>query len=64
MTYPVKIYWKNRDTVSTWNEPYITLIETFGLPGNQNYTTNLTENYLQVNFVNEQDAIRAMLLLL
>ena len=63
MTYPVKIYWKNH-IVSTWNEPYITLIETFGLPGNQNYTTNLTEDYLQVNFVNEKDAIRAMLILL
>lgn len=64
MTYPVKIYWKAGDDIILWDKKCIQLIETFGLPGNQNYTTDLTENYLQINFLREQDAIHAMLLLL
>lgn len=64
LTYPVKIYWKNGDSISSWDQTCITLVETFGLPGNQNYTTSFTENYLQINFLKEQDAIHAMLVLL
>lgn len=64
MTYPVKIYWMNGNTVSSWDQTCITLMETFGLPGNQNYTTTFSENYLQINFEKESDAIHAMLILL
>lgn len=64
MTYPVKIYWKTGDNIISWDEKCIQLMETFGLPGNQNYTTKFSEDYLQIDFLNEQDAIRAMLILL
>jgi hypothetical protein len=62
MTYPVKIYWKNGDTLTAWDEKCIQLMELFGLPGDK-YVTTFCEDFLQINFYNERDAIHASLAL-
>ena len=61
--YPIKIYWKNGDTISAWDEKCIRLVEVFGLPGNQNYLTSFCEDYLEISFYTERDAIHALLVL-
>ena len=53
----VRIPWRKGDTISSWNETCVWAMETFGLPGNQNYTCHVTENYMDFYFVNEQDAV-------
>jgi len=62
MTYPVKIYWKNGDTLSAWDEKCIQLMEVFGLPGGK-YITTFCEDFLEISFYNERDAIHASLVL-
>jgi hypothetical protein len=62
MTYPVKIYWKNGDTLSAWDEKCIELMEIFGLPGGK-YITTFSEDFLEIKFYNERDAIHALLVL-
>ncbi len=62
MTYPVKIHWKNGDTLSAWDEKCIQLMEVFGLPGSR-YVTTFCEDFLQINFYTERDAIHALLVL-
>jgi len=62
MTYPVKIYWNLGDTLTAWDEKCVQLIELFGLPGDR-YTTSFCEDFLQISFYNEVDAIHALLTL-
>jgi len=62
ITYPIKIYWKNGDNISAWDERCIELLEHFGLPGGR-YVTSFSENYLEINFYKHEDAVLATLLL-
>lgn len=62
MSYKVRIQFKEGDNISDWDKKCIILIEHFGLPG-KNYVTSFYEDYLEVNFENERDAIHAVLLL-
>jgi len=52
----VRIFWKNGDTISDWNETCAWAIEQFGLPGDK-FTTHPTEDYMDFYFQNECDAI-------
>lgn len=61
MTYPIKIYWKNGDNISAWDEKCIDLLEKFGLPGDR-YVTSFSENYLEINFYKHEDAVVAALM--
>jgi len=61
ITYPIRIYWKNGDNISVWDEKCIELLEKFGLPGN-NYITSFCEDYLEINFYKYEDAVVAALM--
>ena len=52
----VRIPWKKRDTINSWDETCIWAMEKFGLPGGK-YTTHPTENYMDFYFQDEKDAI-------
>lgn len=54
----IRIPWRNGAEVSSWNETCIWAIENFGLPGNNNYMCQATEQYMDYWFVDEKDAIR------
>lgn len=62
MSYKIRIQFKEGATISDWDKKCIILLEHFGLPG-KNYVTSFCEDYLEVNFKNERDAIHAALLL-
>jgi hypothetical protein len=62
ITYPIKIYWKNGDNISAWDEKCIELLEKFGLPGHR-YVTSFSENYLEIIFYKHEDAVLATLIL-
>ena len=61
--YPVRIFWKQGDTVSGWDEKCVYALETFGLPG-ERYITHFTEDYLEFIFSKEVDAIHFSLAVL
>lgn len=62
ITYPIKIYWKVGDNISAWDQKCIELLEKFGLPGGR-YVTSFSENYLEINFFEHEDAMLATLIL-
>ena len=47
--------------LSQWNEVCANIVERFGLPGGK-YTTEVTEDYMNFNFVDEQDGLMCQLL--
>lgn len=61
ITYPIKIYWKNGDNISAWDQKCIELLEKFGLPGDR-YETSFSENYLEIKFYKHEDAVLASLI--
>ena len=54
--YPVRIDWKNGDTIPLWNEKCARALEIFGLPG-MRYITKVTEDGMDFIFIEEKDAV-------
>lgn len=58
----VHIPWSPKiNILLTWNEATASIIEHFGLPGDK-YTTELTEDYMNFTFHNENDGLMCKLL--
>lgn len=58
----IYIHWKNGDTLSSWNDLCIKIIEQFGLPGNR-YTTEVCTDWMSFKFDNEKDAFLCKIML-
>lgn len=54
--YSVRVYWKNGDTVSGWDEKCCWAMETFGLPGDK-FITHATEDFMDFMFKESKDAV-------
>ena len=55
--YSARIYWQHYDPKTHFNDVCIWVMETFGLPGNDNYITAPHEDYMDFIFVKECDLI-------
>lgn len=55
--YPhcVRIYWKNGDTISGWDEKCCWALEQFGLPGDK-FITHVCEDFMDFMFKDSKDA--------
>lgn len=60
MNHLIKIYWRDSDTISGWNEDMAWLTEQFGLPGH-NWHANVTADWMEITFQHEVDATLARL---
>jgi hypothetical protein len=58
--YPVKVRWRQGDTVRQWNEEMAWVTEQFGLPG-KNWQADVTDQAITIFFNNERDAVAASL---
>jgi len=56
MLYSVKLNWENNPQMKHWNEVCAWTVEHFGLPGHR-YKTEITENYMIWNFIEQQDQL-------
>jgi len=54
--YSIRIYWKNGDTISKWDDICIWALENFGIQGDK-FITYSTEDYMDFNFRYEKDAV-------
>lgn len=53
----IKVFWQLGHTVSRWDEMCVWLIEQIGLPNYDTYECSFTEDYLEINFADEKDAV-------
>lgn len=54
--YSIRIYWKNGDTISKWDNICIWALENFGIQGDK-FITYSTKDYMDFNFRYEKDAV-------
>ena len=58
----VQIPWSPKaNTTALWNEITASVVDHFGLPGNR-FTTEVTEDYMNFNFINDQDGLMCKIL--
>ena len=55
-TTTVRLYWRDGDTVTQWNEHLAWTCETFGLPGDLYAGASTTEDYMEFHFKHEKHA--------
>ena len=58
--YPVKVRWKQGDTLRQWNEEMAWVTEQFGLPG-KNWHSHINHQAITIFFNDERDAVAASL---
>ena len=58
----VHVPWSSKiNTLPQWDNVCVEIIERFGLPGGK-YTTELTENYMNFTFQNDNEGLLCQLL--
>jgi len=58
----VHIPWSPKiDSLPAWNEATASIVEHFGLPGDK-YTTELTSDYMNFNFYNDNEGLMCKIL--
>ena len=54
--YSVRLDWENNPYMEHWNKVCAWTVEHLGLPGHK-YKTEITENYMIWNFIEQQDQL-------